>query len=155
MGHNTGAEIYIGKRSPKKSLQSDKMPVADAIYIPKENKWAALSSEIKLSNALQAIRGGKKFKINIFSLKYQENTFCNVCIQLSKSICESWHSSSRQGEKVYTEKERHTLQFPCRFWIQIWSLFFIVVYGFPFILNIGFWWCFVVVFVVPPNTSSD
>lgn len=58
-------------------------------YIPKENKSAVLSSDIKLSNALQAIRGRKKFKINIFSLKYQENIFYNVCIQLSKSVCES------------------------------------------------------------------
>lgn len=45
------------------------MPVANAIYIPKENKSAVLNNEIKLSNALQAIRGGKKFMTNISSLK--------------------------------------------------------------------------------------
>lgn len=108
MGHkNIEAEIYIGKKSSKEAYKVTKCLLLMLFYIPKENKSVVRSNEIKLSNALQVIRRGKKkFMRNIFSLKQQENPIYNVYVQLSKSILESRHSLSRQGEKVYTEAEQ-------------------------------------------------
>lgn len=61
MGHqNIEAEIYTGRRSSKEAYKVTKCLLLMLFYIPKENKSAVLSNEIKLSNALQAIRGGKK-----------------------------------------------------------------------------------------------
>lgn len=61
MGHqNTEAEIYIGTRSSKEAYRVTKCLLLMLFYIPKENKSSVLCNETKLSNALQAIRGGKK-----------------------------------------------------------------------------------------------
>jgi len=56
MGHqNTEAEIYIGKRPSNEAHKVTKFLLLMLLYIPKENKSAVLSNEIKLPNALQAI----------------------------------------------------------------------------------------------------